>query len=140
MNDNNVDDIDGLKEVITDIIAKYFTASGAAAPDYTLAWGGTENITDPNYPGCYNLPDGAVWVKAENGTFTYPNGAPTGISMPALTNYVYPTSLFYYANTALKTSTGPQQNNYATQTSWANCVGLYTDGFSVTANTQAVVL
>ena len=138
MKDANVDDIDGLKKVITDIIDKYFTASPSAP--YTLTWGGTENITDPDYPGCYNLPDGAVWVKAENGTFAYPDGTPTGISMPALTNYVYPTSLYYYANTALKTSTTPQQNNYGTQTSWAGCVNLYEGGFSVDANTQAVVL
>lgn len=139
MKDANVDDIDGLKDVIVDIIEKYFEVDGAASPNNTLAWDDAKTA-DPDYPGCYNLPDGAVWVKADNGKFTYQSGNPDGISMPALTNYVYPTSLYYYANTALKTATTPQQNNYATQTSWADCVGLYKEGFSVAPNTQAVVL
>lgn len=146
MKDDKVDDIEGLKAVITGIIDKYFTASGTAAPDYTLAWGGTTTTADPDYPGCYNLPDGAVQVSGTDGTFEYTSASveygdtETSLSVAALANYVYPTSLFYYANTALKTSTTPQQNNYASQASWADCVGLYTGGFSVDANTQAVVL
>lgn len=117
-------------------IGDYFTVSTGGSP-HTLSW------TSPNtFPSALGLPDGAIGVSCNTSTntFAFASAIVNGNSQPELNTYVKPASLFYTVNTPIHTSTTAQVTNYATQTSWANVVGLYTQGTEVVANTRAVVL
>lgn len=127
----------GLKDAIASKIEEYFTSSGAAVP-YTLAW-----TTDPNYPGKYGLPDGAVQVKWEDNAFSYVKtniGYGDNLSIASLNKYVYPAALYYFANSALKASATPVLET-ASGNSWDEILGnaSYTD-WAVGETTQSVAM
>lgn len=98
-------------------------------------------INSCTYPRNCNLPDGAAQVQWNSGKskFEYINPSNIGtLSYTAMENYVYPSSLYYWVNTAIKCSNTAQADNYATD--WNACLGLYQDGTTVTASTRSVAL
>ena len=98
------------------------------------------SIEDCTYPRNVGLPDGAAQLKFEGGSFSYINSANVGnLSYTRMANFVYPASLYYTTNTAIKTSTSRLADKYGTD--WKTCLDLYNGGgTSVEANTQSVAL
>ena len=98
------------------------------------------------FPASYNLPEGAVavaydaspLVKAFGGNAAHAYG---GLEPSQLDHYVYPASLWYTANTKIKTSNLSKQNNYTGAESWAAILGTYEkDNSSVNTKTRSVAL
>ena len=117
----------------------YFNKTGDSAP-YTLSW-----KTDPNFPGKYNLPDGAVQLTYSTNTFAYtdnvnytPETDVTGqLQQVALSDYVYPASLYYWVPTTIRISDNAVLSNLNSPASWdAVLDGYETDG---SYDTQAAV-
>ena len=98
------------------------------------------SIADCTYPQNVGLPDGAAQLKFEGGAFSYTNYSNVGsLAYTSMANFVYPASLYYTTNTAIKTSTSRLADQYGTD--WDACLDLYNGGgTSVEANTQSVAL
>lgn len=99
-----------------------------------------EDIADCTYPQNVGLPDGAAQLKFEGGAFSYIDSENIGnLSYTSMDRFVYPASLYYTTNTAIKTSTSRLADKYGTD--WKTCLALYNGGgTSVEANTQSVAL
>ena len=95
----------------------------------------------PDFPASYGIPEGAIgmwwnghrFVKLLNGV---------NISLVPTPLYCYPPSLWYYVNSAIKTSADVEvEDQYIPQNStWGNILSYYTDGSSVTSATRAVAI
>ena len=98
------------------------------------------SIADCTYPQNVGLPDGAAQLKFEGGAFSYIDSENIGnLSYTSMDRFVYPASLYYTTNTAIKTSTSRLADQYGTD--WKTCLNLYNGGgTSVEANTQSVAL
>lgn len=98
------------------------------------------SIADCTYPQNVGLPDGAAQLKFEGGAFSYIDSENIGnLSYTSMDRFVYPASLYYTTNTAIKTSTSRLADKYGTD--WKTCLALYNGGgTSVEANTQSVAL
>lgn len=98
------------------------------------------SIADCTYPQNVGLPDGAAQLKFEGGSFSYIDSKNIGnLSYTNMDRFVYPASLYYMANTDIKTANTRLSDQYATD--WETCLGLYYGGgTSVTATTQSVAL
>ena len=98
------------------------------------------SIADCTYPQNVGLPDGAAQLKFEGGSFSYIDSKNIGnLSYTSMDRFVYPASLYYTTNTAIKTSTSRLADQYGTD--WDTCLDLYNGGgTSVEANTQSVAL
>lgn len=125
----------GLEEKVTatgeeDLKAAIIAAINAAV----------ESIKSCTYPRNINLPDGAAQLKFEGGAFSYIDSENIGnLSYTSMDRFVYPASLYYTTNTAIKTSTSRLADQYGTD--WDACLDLYNGGgTSVEANTQSVAL
>lgn len=99
-----------------------------------------ESIKNCTYPRNINLPDGAAQVKWTGTAFDYIKSSNVGsLAYTSMANFVYPASLYYTTNTAIKTSTSRLADQYGTD--WDTCLALYNGGgTSVEANTQSVAL
>lgn len=101
-------------------------------------------IKDCTYPRNLGLPDGAAQLAWNNDptspAFEYVSSANIGnLSYTDMGKFVYPSALYYWVNTPIKTSNSPQADKYATD--WSTCLGLYeNDNASVSATTASVVL
>lgn len=97
------------------------------------------SIADCTYPQNVGLPDGAAQVKWTGAAFDYINSSNVGsLAYTSMANFVYPASLYYTTNTAIKTSTSRLADQYGTN--WDTCLALYKGGGTVTATTQSVAL
>lgn len=98
------------------------------------------SITNCTYPQNVGLPDGAAQLKFEGGSFSYIDSKNIGnLSYTNMDRFVYPASLYYMANTDIKTADTRLSDRYATD--WKTCLDLYNGGgTSVTATTQSVAL
>lgn len=98
------------------------------------------SITDCTYPQNVGLPDGAAQLKFEGGAFIYIDSENIGnLSYTNMDHFVYPASLYYMANTDIKTADTRLSDRYSTN--WNTCLNLYNPGgTSVTATTQSVAL
>ena len=97
------------------------------------------SITDCTYPQNVGLPDGAAQLKFEGGAFSYIDSKNIGnLSYTSMDHFVYPASLYYMANTDIKTADTRLSDRYSTD--WNTCLGLYSGGGTVTATTQSVAL
>lgn len=98
------------------------------------------SIADCTYPQNVGLPDGAAQLKFEGGSFSYINSENIGnLSYTNMDRFVYPASLYYMANTDIKTADTRLSDRYSTD--WNTCLNLYNPGgTSVTATTQSVAL
>lgn len=99
-----------------------------------------DDIKDCTYPQNVGLPDGAAQLKFEGGSFSYINSENIGnLSYTSMDRFVYPASLYYMANTDIKTADTRLSDQYSAD--WDTCLGLYDGGGeSVTATTQSVAL
>lgn len=98
------------------------------------------SIADCTYPQNVGLPDGAAQLKFEGGSFSYIDSENIGnLSYTSMDRFVYPASLYYMANTDIKTADTRLSDQYSKD--WNTCLGLYNGGgTSVTATTQSVAL
>lgn len=99
------------------------------------------NADYTGFPENINLPDGAVTVKFENGTFTAQTTATyitDGTQVAALSDYVYPANLWYRANTLIKTSDKVLTDKYTNGTAWDAILANY-DGDGVVKNSTASI-
>ena len=120
-----------INAIITNIKA------GATVDDGTVAL----NADYTGFPADINLPDGAVTVKFENGTFTAQTTATyttDGTQVAALSDYVYPANLWYRANTLIKTSDKVLTDKYVDGTAWDAILANY-DGDGVVKNSTASI-
>lgn len=98
-----------------------------------------ESIKSCTYPRNINLPDGAAQLKFEGGAFSYIDSLNVGsLAYTSMANFVYPASLYYMANTDIKTADTRLSDRYSTN--WETCLGLYSGVGKVTATTQSVAL
>lgn len=97
------------------------------------------SIADCTYPQNVGLPDGAAQLKFEGGAFSYIDSENIGnLSYTSMDHFVYPASLYYMANTDIKTADTRLSDRYSTN--WETCLGLYSGVGKVTATTQSVAL
>lgn len=99
------------------------------------------NAAGNGFPATYGIPEGAVgmwwnghrFVKLLNGV---------NISLVPTPLYCYPPSLWYYANSAVKTSKDDKvEEQYKPQNfTWGNILSYYTGESSVTSATQSVAI
>ena len=94
------------------------------------------------YPGNIGLPDGAARIKWDNGRFVdeaavYGQGLRVG-----LTDYVYPSTPWYFANSTLKASTYCESIRLYEAGSWAEVIGdIYADAADVVGDkTRSVAM
>lgn len=99
------------------------------------------NIENCTYPSNLGLPDGAAQITWNSSAFEYISSQNIGnLSYTSMDKFVYPSSLYYWVNTPIKTSNSPQADNYVGKTKWSECVDLYKDGESVASTTASVAL
>ena len=140
-------DDESLVTAVKAALDTYFDKTGASAP-YTLSW-----KTDPNFPGKYNLPDGAVQLTYKDNSFAYtdnvnytPDTEVTGqLRGVALSDYVYPASLYYWVPTTIRISDNSVLSNISSPASWDGILDNYETGGSytpanVSITTQSVSL
>ena len=95
------------------------------------------------YPANIYLPDGAALLDFDSGTKTFTvasSGTFSTFNVGASESYVYPPSLYYMANSGIKTSNQLQSDQYTSANNWADILGHYTNGGEVTENTRSVAL
>ena len=99
-------------------------------------------VEDLTFPANVGLPDGATQLKWNKNTkqFEWADKAIGDLSadVTTLDKYVYPASLYYRANTTIKTAKTPVADQYSGN--WNTCLDLYTEGTSVTSNSLSVAL
>lgn len=100
-------------------------------------------IKDCTYPRNLNLPDGSAQLHWTGTAFEYVSSTNIGnLSYTSMANFVYPSALYYWVNTPIKTSNSPQADKYQTYLSWKECIdNLYNGGgTAVEATTASVAL
>lgn len=99
------------------------------------------NAAGSDFPAVYGIPEGSIgmwwnghrFVKLLNGV---------NISLVPDLLYCYPPSLWYYANSTIKTSANENvREQYKPQNAtWGDILSKYTDGVSVTASTKSTAI
>lgn len=99
------------------------------------------NAAGADFPSTYGIPEGAVgmwwnghrYVKLIDGV---------NISLVPVAQYCYPPSLWYYANSNIKTSADATvKEQYKPQNyTWGNILSYYTEGSSVMSSTRSVAI
>lgn len=75
------------------------------------------------FPASLNLPDGAVQVAYNSTSGKFETSVTSdfgGMSTTALTSYVYPSSLWYFANSRIMTANTSKESYYTGAKSWAD--------------------
>jgi hypothetical protein len=143
-------------ETNTDALAINLRAAIANTTD--ASWNSTTKKVELvssllGYPADVNMPEGAIRIvydetsdpsAASYHTFVYADPqsyGSTGAQMSAsVMQYTYPSELYYYANTKIKTSNASEAEHYVDAASWSSILANYTAGKSVTSKTRAVAL
>ena len=130
----NITDTDLKNAIITNIDAAINETNGT--------------LKDLTYPRDLGLPDGAVQLKYDDAahTFSYAtseadggSSITVGSSAAKISDYVYPSALYYWAESPILTSSEVVSDRYTTN--WETCLGLYTGGgTAVDANTRSIAL
>ena len=107
------------------------------------------NSATTYFPGDVNLPDGAAMLTYDSSNKTFAQtrtGAVNTGKSAKFADYVYPASLYYYSNSAIRTSTSKQAEKYgATNTTtsatytWNEILANY-DGTSIIPATRSVAI
>jgi hypothetical protein len=94
------------------------------------------------FPQNLNIPAGSVGVHYSEGAFVGNAAARYGSNVvPAqLSRYVYPASLWYYANSALKTWETSQKANYADNAEWNTILNASGNKSSVSTKTRSIAI
>lgn len=97
-----------------------------------------------NFPESLGLPVGCLAVAYNTTSKEFGGNAVSafgGLNPAAIDNFVYPASLWYYANSKIKTSTSSKLDNYTGARSWASILGTYEkDDASVSASTRSIAI
>ncbi len=93
------------------------------------------------FPNQYGIPEGSVGFWWDGKQFVRLIGG-VNIALVAPSSYCYPPSLWYYANSAIKTSEKDDVKTEYVQSNetWEDILVHYTDGQSVNSSTQAVAV
>lgn len=134
--------LDGISTTLATNIQAAIAATGKAT--VTGSTGNrtlTLNASLDNFPTSLNLPSESVHIIWESGACRIANedeyvGA--NHANPAL--ITYPASLWYFANSKIKTSNQSQQAKYNNENSWATILGFHTDAPAVNTKTRAVAI
>lgn len=114
--------------------------------NYATVSGGKVTLASDlqGYPASIGLPDGAAAIDWDSkSTPTIHVAGNTGLSIIALSNYVYPASLYYRANTQIGVSDASNVSYTYGGDKWADIMGSasqYTKNGTVTANTHSIAL
>ena len=96
------------------------------------------------FPYSLNVPEGAVALAYSAGQFVLadPQNYSTTFAVPLLTDYVYPSSLWYYANTRIKTSPNSKQTELESSSlNWDGVLAAYElDNSYVSGTTRSIAL
>lgn len=102
------------------------------------------NSTDTYFPRDVNLPDGAAFLSYASDTKTFTQKVDgdgnTGSIKAKYADYVYPSSLYYYCNSGIKTSNSSKVEEYNGTQNWSTITGKYTDGTSVSVGSRSVAI
>lgn len=93
------------------------------------------------FPAAYGIPEGSIGMWWNGHRFVeLINGV--NISLVPLSGYCYPPSLWYFANSTIKTSADSNvKNEYKPQNAtWGNILSYYTEGTTVTSATRSVAM
>lgn len=99
-----------------------------------------------NFPQSLGLPAGAIAVAYNNdlGTLAFVGSAaaPYGdLSTTSVDSYVYPASLWYFANSKIKTSNTSEKEHYVAGASWKDILAQYAnDNASVSTLTRSIAI
>ncbi len=137
-----------IKLALQDLKAEIETATATGETDLksaiqTAIDGAVASIESCTYPRNLNLPDGAAQVKWNSATnqFDVVNEANIGnLSYTSLDKFVYPSSLYYWVNTPIKTSDTPLASQFEGKNSWKECTDLYKGSGTVESTTSSVAL
>ncbi len=91
------------------------------------------------FPASLNLPDGAVQVAYNSTSGKFESSATSdfgGMSTTALTSYVYPSSLWYFANSRIMTANTSKESFYTGAKSWADLLDKAYDNTLGSVNTK----
>lgn len=93
------------------------------------------------FPTTYGVPEGAIGMWWNGHRFVKQISG-VNISLVPVSQYCYPPSLWYYANSAIKTSGDDSVNaQYTPQNAtWGNILSYYTQGPIVTSSTRSVAI
>ena len=115
-----------------------------------LEWESTMGFKD--YPHSIGLPDGAAvisWNTADPADKKFVPvvgdhatiGSETGaVEFGKLTQFVYPASLQYFAQSTIETATSSKKSYYDGVNNWTTILGQYTDNGTVQSNTKSVAI
>jgi len=96
------------------------------------------------FPKKFGIPEGAVSVAYASGSHTFGNNAAHsygGLAPANLESYVYPASLWYFANTQIKTSSSSKNAQYVADTYWNTILGTYENNeATVNTSTRSIAL
>ncbi|MCR5850779.1 MAG: hypothetical protein K6G92_08725 [Bacteroidaceae bacterium] len=144
--------------ISTAIVAAILTkATAPTTPDGTLTFNDAlgkvnktinANSEDNTYPADLGIPDGAAVLAFDAGTFTQKldgNSSNVAYITGKFTDYVYPASLYYLANSGVVTATTSQATNYNGSKDWSATANTgilegYTAGKSVKSSTRSVAI
>ena len=131
-------------------------ATAPATPDGTLTFDSSLGTVaaisatseDATYPGDLNIPDGAALLTFDTTTKTFTqklDGATANVAniTGKFTDYVYPASLYYVANSGVVTATTSQKGNYDGSKDWSGSGSIlagYTAGKSVKSTSKSVAI
>ena len=124
--------------VRTAIVSNIVTGQSVTQTDGTL------NFPDMgDYPKDIHLPDGAAYVKwmdvkqSDNTTkkefVPLAEAGESGINMASFDSYVYPSSLYYFGLSDIKTSKVSQLSAYTATNTWEQILAAYTDANATTS-------
>lgn len=147
MQSSRVTDDSNLKSAISEKIKESFDVSGEAEP-YELSYKDAIDADAETYPNSFGLPDGAVQVKWNDSgnkfeyitNVDYDATSSNTFNVASLDKYVFPSSLYYWLNTNIKTSNASQSSLYDGTNTWDAILNSYTNGYEVTATTQSIAL
>lgn len=152
---------DAVVAAVMDKIDDEIDFTGSTLGSKTAAWKTSPATAFAAYPKNIHLPDGAAAIDWDDSTnefkvaSTYEweaaNNSSAKLDVAKLTDYVFPSCIYYYANSGLKTATTtPLTDNAAAiadmdawntvLTSYYGTTSGYTDNIYVNASTRSVVL
>ncbi len=93
------------------------------------------------FPSSYGIPEGAIGMWWNGNRFIKVIDG-VNVSLVPMSGYCYPPSLWYYANSAVKTSSNADvTDQYKPQNpTWGSILSYYSDGTSVSSATRSVAI
>ena len=152
---SNTSDQDAILTAIMDAIIAHTnvtTATTAAKYAHVLEWETGDDLTDlipattmttlGGYPEEIKLPEGAAMIAWDGTKFDVSSTMTMEKNFGGLNSFVYPASLQYYVESAIKTATSSKQAEYekAANDTWAKVLATYSDVDIVGSETKSVAI